>query len=156
MIIWHSKAMRDFFFFYCQSLNWNVENIFLYVNVDMVCAGFLSVTLHFTAFFREDEPLKMFQLRKDIIIFSHKSLTLWININASCPKLCVSIGCRSLYNLYMFNLQTMGIFFRLIGKCMAKANCWKYKLRRNESGLNPPVLCLPRTCLDYKWERMAF
>lgn len=42
----------------------------------MVCAGFLSVTPHFTAFLREDELLKMFQLRKGIIIFSHKSLTL--------------------------------------------------------------------------------
>jgi len=37
----------------------------------MVCAVFLSVTLLFTALLREDEPLKMFQLRKDIIIFSH-------------------------------------------------------------------------------------
>jgi len=36
----------------------------------------------------------------------------------------------------------MWVFFRLIGKCMAKANCWKYKIRRNEPGLNPPVLWL--------------
>lgn len=50
----------------------------------------------------------------------------------------------------------MWVFFRLIGKGMAEANCWKYKIRRNEPGLNPPVLCLPCTCLDYKSEKMAF
>lgn len=134
-------------------MNGNVENIFLFVNLDTVCAGFLSVTLHFTTFLREDEPLKMFQLRKCIIIFSHKRPTLWININASYSKL--SIGC-TLFTIYICLTFEKWVFFRLIGKGMAKANIYKYKIRRNESGLNAPVLCLPCTYLDYKSERMVF
>lgn len=36
----------------------------------MVCTGFLSVTLHFDAFLREDEPLNMFWLGEGIIFFT--------------------------------------------------------------------------------------
>lgn len=41
-------------------------------------------------------------------------------------------------------------FFKLISKCLAKTNCWKYKIWRNESGFNPPVPCVLCTCLDSK------
>lgn len=134
-----------YYYYYCWSLNWNVENIFLYVNVDMVCARFVSVTLYFTAFLGEDEPLKMFQQRKDII-FSHKSLSFWININVSCSKCC------ALFTIYICLTFKTWVYFRLIGKCIATTNRWKWKIRRNESGLRPPVPCLP--CLDSKseWE----
>lgn len=64
--------------------------------------------------------------------------------------------CCALFTVYICLTFKMWVFFRLIGKGMAEANCWKYKIRRNEPGLNPPVLCLPCTCLDYKSEKMAF
>lgn len=90
---------------------------------------------YFTAFLREDEPLKMFQQRKDII-FSHKSLSFWININASCSKCC------ALFTIYICLTFKTRVYFRLIGKCMAKTNWWKCRIRRKESGVNPSVPCL--------------